>query len=479
MNAMDTIDRDDAAAFGAEEQYRLPPHNEQAERAVLGAILQSEAVLDRLGDLLTGEDFYHPVHGRIFEAAQQAVASGRRADPVTLRAAFTHDQGLDDAGGVEYLAKLLVAAVPSRVAADYAREIRDTALRRRLIETCQDAADEAWATPGGEDMAERLEGELYGLRTRSGGEDGTSSLDAYDAMLRDAQAIANGEIPLVATGFQGLDDMIYGLAPGDVMVIGGRPAMGKSAIAQAITRHNLAKGSPVGWLQLEMSRAQMLAREASALTGISANRIQMGRLAQWEWDKLIHARAQLGALPLVIDDRAGVHIDAVLPRLRRMVRRKGIKVAVIDYLGLIRFSSRNGRYEGLTEVSGRLKEAARALGIPLIVLHQLSRATEKRGDIGDHAAKRPTLADLRDSGAIEQDADKVLFVHRPEYYLARIEPERDDIEEHMAWEREMAKVAGTAELILAKHRQGETGTARCLFEGHTTTFKDAAERELI
>lgn len=445
-------------------EERTPPHNEEAEQALLGAILLNNAAIEEAD--LSPEHFYVPVHGRIFDACRDVIASGKVADNITLRSAFDGDSGLSESGGASYLARLLTSAPSPRAVRHYAATIRDCWLRRELIYRAEDAIEAAYNEPNGEDQADALESGLFALRQDIARGESVSAATAFDAMVSQAQSIASGETQLVDTGLRELDRILGGLAGGDLTIIGARPGMGKTSLAQSIARYNARRDQSVGVLQLEMPAEQMIAREVSSIVGIPSRPILYGTLNQAEWGRVVQARAEIARLPLHIDARPGLHLDQLLPRARRMVRRHGIRLLVIDYLGLVRFTARS-RYEGLTDVSQRLKEMARTLGIPVICLHQLSRAPEGREN------KRPTLADLRDTGAIEQDADNVLFIHREDYYLARDEPDRDlDYEAHLEWENKMGRARGQAEIIVAKQRNGETGTARCLFDGRTTTFKD-------
>jgi len=272
------------------------------------------------------------------------------------------------------------------------------------------------------------------------------------------------DIVPIETGFSDLDRILDGLMPGDLTLCGGRPGMGKTGVGLAIALYNAVKGRPVGFVQLEMPKRQMAARAVSGMVGIPVKPILRGRLRTEEWEDVTRAARVLRDLPMVIDDRPGVALDAIISRARRMKRQHGIQLLVIDYLGLIKAGDVN-EYERVTRVSQTMKELARTLDVHVLALHQLSRANEARDN------KRPGLSDLRGSGALEQDADNVIFVYREEYYLRKDEPD-PGTPEHASWIHAMQAAQGKAELIVDKQRNGSTGTALCRFDARTTTFRD-------
>lgn len=440
----------------------MRPFNEQAEQAFLGALLLNNAVAEKAESLLP-EHFHIPVHGRIYEAVCALIRKGETADPVTLRAAFQGD--LKDVGGAAYLMSLVTSACQPRVAGDYADQIVDLARRRSIMDAAEDAMERAGKDfeASAMDQVESLEAALFGIAERSVG--GAQSIGfAIDDMLDFAMKQQSGEIVPVDTGFRQLDDILDGLMPGDLTLCGGRPGMGKTGVGMAIALHNAQSARPVGFIQLEMPGRQMSARAISGLVGVPVKPILRGQVGNW--DAIVKAAKFLKELPLIIDDRPGVHIDQIISRARRMKRQHHIELLVVDYLGLIRAGDVN-EYERITRVSQTMKELARALDVHVLALHQLSRANEAREN------KRPGLADLRGSGALEQDADNVIFVYREEYYLRKQEPD-PGTDEHAAWSFAMSEARGKAELIVDKQRNGSTGTALTFFEAATTTFRDAA-----
>jgi replicative DNA helicase len=464
MNALAPISSDDPFGTG-EQNYRLPPHNEAAEQGLLGALLVHDALLEAVGEIVTADDFYMPVHGRIYEACQSIAAGGRRADPVTLRAHFEADKSLSDVGGAEYLARLAGAAIPAAsVAKDYARAIADCALRRRLIEMMQDATEAAWGGPGGERLVETMETALFALADRRSASAVMSIGRALTEMLMEAERQSTGEVVPVDTGLRDLDTLMDGLMPGDLTVAAARPGVGKTSLATGIALHNAAKGRAVGMFQLEMRGAQMAARVLSETISIPAKPILRGRLHYDQWERAEEARKGLNALPFYIDARAGVPLDQFIPRARRMKRQHGIELLIVDYLGLVRVPGASA-YERVTQVSQTMKELARDLDIHVLALHQLNRGNEKE-------ARRPSMSDLRDSGAVEQDADNILLIHREEMSLKKAEPDPSESARHAEWAQRMAQAQGKAEIIVDKQRNGATGTVLLRFDARTTTFRD-------
>lgn len=462
MNALAPIDGNDP--FG-EREYRLPPHNEAAEQGLLSALLLNDGLIEVVSDLVTDDDFYMPVHGRIYEACQSIAASGRRADPVTLRAHFEADKGLSDVGGAEYLARLAGGSVPlASVAKDYAREIADCALRRRLLDLMQDATEAAQSGPGAVRLVETLETALFEMADRRASSAVVSIGRALTEMLMEAERQSTGEVIPVDAGLRDLDELMDGWMPGDLTVAAARPGVGKTSLATGIALHNAGKGRPVGMFQLEMRGAQMAARVLSESIGVPAKPILRGKLYHNQWERAEQARQSLAKLPFYIDARAGVPLDQFIPRARRMKRQHGIELLIVDYLGLVRVPGASA-YERVTQVSQTMKEVARDLDIHVLALHQLNRGSVKE-------ARRPSMADLRDSGAVEQDADNILLIHREEIDLKRLEPDPSKGAEHSEWALRMHQAKGRAEIIVDKQRNGATGTVLLRFDARTTTFRD-------
>lgn len=441
------------------------PHNEEAEQSFLGAALLNNDVLDD-AEFLRAEHFYFPTHGRLFEAMREIVSGGGTADPITLRPLLDDDAGLKEMGGVAYAARLAASVSSVKRALDYAREIHAAFLRRRLIEVAEDVdytARHGALSP--DRQIERAEAELFEIASKRSTGDVVHILDAYDSMTERAVATAQGEIDLIDTGFRDLDKLVGGMLAGDLFVIGGRPSMGKTAAALAIARHNYEAGRTVGMIQLEMKKEQIAARIVSRKTSLPVKRIMHGQLTSDEWDAVVLARRDVAESRFFVDDRYGVDLDSVVSRARAMRRIHGIDVLFIDYLGRIAMRDTT-EYERVTQVSAKLKELALMLDIPVIACHQLNRANESRDD------KRPTLADLRGSGAIEQDADGVVFVHREEYYVNRERVDDTDEAKYNDWLERKNRCRGVAELIVAKQRNGETGIASTRFHALTASYGD-------
>lgn len=445
----------------------VPPHNEAAEQALLGAILISNNIMLIVSDIVRADDFYLPVHGRIYEAMQTVINQGQVANPVTLKGLFDVDHALTDIGGAGYLARLAGTSVGVTTAQDFARVIKDTAARRHLLEISEDIQSRArdFDTPAGEQI-ERAEADLFALGERAPGDVSTMAAAFHD-MLEYAEKSVKGEIVAVNTGIVSLDGILSGLMPGDFSIVAGRPGMGKTALGMAVALHNARQGRPVGFLSLEMPKRQLSARVISGMTNIPPKMILNGGISSADWDAVMVAGKELSKLPLHIDDRAGADIDQIISRGRAMRRRFGIELLILDYIGLVQFGS-EGRYEGTTNVSQKMKTLARTMNSHVLGLHQINRNNEAREN------KRPALSDLRDSGALEQDADVVMFAYREEYYLARKEPDPGDLGAYSSWRAEMNRAQGQAEVIVAKHRNGGTGTALTRFDGPTTAFGDAA-----
>jgi len=459
---------------------RVPPHNFEAEQALLGAILLSNRTYEKVSEFLRPEHFADPVHGRIFAACGKLIERGQMANPVTLKPYFELDGGLAEIGGMAYLAQLANSVVSTANAADYGRLILDLHQRRELIGLGEDMINRAFSpdleSPAGE-LIEEAEAALSALAEHGEVGGGARDLAAVmPAMVKESDAARQrgGKGIGLASGLVDLDDRLGGLAPGNLVVLGARPAMGKSALAICIARHVAATQAPVGAFSLEMRAEEIGQRLASDASDIPYDAIRSGAMTDEEWGRMRQAEHQLADLPVRIDDTAGLTIGQIHARARRMRRRHGIGLLVVDHLHLIRCRGDN-RLAELTRISAGLKEIARELGIPVLALCQLNRSVEQRDD------KRPQLADLRESGTIEQDADAVVFLFRAGYYLENSEPSRKAGEGDTAymgrladWNDDVRRERNRAELIIAKNRHGRTGTVNLYADLALSRFRSLA-----
>ncbi|MBV8132762.1 MAG: replicative DNA helicase [Alphaproteobacteria bacterium] len=482
------------------ELIRTPPHNNEAEQGLLGALLISNSAYARVSEFLEPEHFGYAVHGRIFAAIGKLIERGQIANPVTLKNLFDQDGALTEIGGAQYLFQLANSAVTIINAEDYGRNIRDLYLRRELITLGEDVVNDAFRQDLDDrapEQIERAEKRLFDLATIGQLEGG---FRAFEAAL--TNAISNAEAAFkrsgktvgVATGFFDLDQKLGGLHPSDLVILAGRTAMGKTALATNIA-FNAAKaykptrtpdgrtiaedGAVVGFFSLEMSAEQLATRILAEETGISSDRIRRGDISREDFDKFVRATQRLAGMRLFIDDTPALTISALRTRSRRLMRQQGLGLIIVDYLQLLRPSSQvrvsENRVQEVSDITRGLKALAKELNVPVLALSQLSRAVELRED------KRPMLADLRESGSIEQDADVVMFIFREEYYKSR-EPTRgsDEPDEkfnnrYEGWQEEYRKVHGTGEIIIAKQRHGPIGTVKLRFDAQTTKFEDFAD----
>lgn len=463
---------------------REAPNNIEAEQAILGAILANNEALNHVGGSLRADDFYAPIHQRIYQAIAQFNEKGLIANPVTLKHHFAGQEGVED----QYLARLVASAIAIVNVHDYARIIRDLALKRRLIAVGETTVLEAY-DPQSERNAtaqvEQAEQHLFNLATDGDSDGGFKALKTSVAVALERAEKAfkrEGAVVGVTTGLRDMDKLLGGLHPSDLLILAGRPSMGKTALAMNIA-YNAAvqlqredeaaqrrgkEERAVGFFSLEMSAEQLAMRLLATVTNISSHKLQRGDLSQDDFQKLVEGTYQLNGLPLHIDDTPALSIAALRSRARRLKRTKNISLLVVDYLQLVRPSSSNSqanRVQEVSEITQGLKAIAKELDIPVIALSQLSRAVEQRED------KRPQLADLRESGSIEQDADVVMFVFREEYYIARQQP-REGTPEHAEWQSRMEKVHGLADVIVAKHRNGPVDTVTLQFKPEATLFHD-------
>ena len=477
-------------------QARSAPHNLEAEQALLGALLFDNETFNRITNRLEPKHFYDPVHGRIFQACAETIAAGNLADGVTMRERFARDGGLKEIGGAAYLLTLLEAAAKLSIhAQEYAEIVFDLALRRELIRVGGGIADLAENPPDdsdAEDIIEEAERALFTLAESGTASSGFSPFHkALTTSIEMATAAyeSKSEVSGIGTNFEDLDRMLGGLHGSDLVILAGRPSMGKTALATNIAfnvaRNRLAwtrapeddkpaeKGGVVAFFSLEMSAEQLATRLLSDAAGIESDRIRRGKIHKNEYERLADEAANLQQLPLHIDETGGISIAQLMARSRRLQRTVGLDCIVVDYLQLVTSSSRKseGRVQEVSEITQGLKALAKDLKVPVIALSQLSRQVENRED------KRPQLSDLRESGSIEQDADSVLFVYRESYYLERTEP-REGTEEHFAWQRQMDEVRNQAEVIIGKQRHGPIGKVKLFFDSRYTRFGNLSARSI-
>ena len=471
----------------AAQPAKEAPHNMEAEQAILGAILANNEALNHTGGMLMPEDFYVGLHQRIFKGIQQFHDKGLIANPVTLKHHFASGDAVED----QYLARLVASAISIVNVHAYARIIRDLAIKRRLIGVGEMVVVEAYNPQNehaGLTQVEMAEQQLFKLATDGDAEGGFVPIkfSVIDALNRTEKAFKrSGAVVGLDTGFKDMNKLLGGLHPSDLIILAGRPAMGKTALATTMA-HNVAKAlfhedqdalargekpRSVGFFSLEMSGEQLAMRLLAASCGVGSHKLQKGDLSQDEFQRLVEQSTGLSQLPLHIDDTPALSIGALRSRARRLKRVHNVSLLVIDYLQLLRSSSNNSqmnRVQEVSEITQGLKAIAKELDIPVIALSQLSRSVESRDD------KRPQLADLRESGSIEQDADIVMFVYRDEYYMQRLQP-REGTPEHAEWMSKMAAVHGLADVIVAKHRNGPVDTVTLQFQGEITRFMDRAE----
>jgi replicative DNA helicase len=475
--------------------FRAAPHNLEAEQALLGAILVNNDAHDRVSSFLEPHHFYDPLHQQIYETASKLIASGKQATPITLRTFFETAEPIDAGLTVpQYLGRLAANAATIINARDYGRTIHDLATRRGLILIGEDVVNAAYDSPVDfppKEQIEEAETRLFSLAETD--KYGQGFL-AFNAALTNAIDMAgnafkrDGHLSGIATRFVGLDGKMGGLQPSDLIVLAGRPSMGKTALATNIA-FNVARaraeslaanptlrpddpghdGAVVGFFSLEMSSEQLATRILSEQAGIPSEKIRRGMINEDEFKELVTVSQRMASIPLYIDQTGGISIAQLAARARRLKRQQGLGLLVIDYLQLMTGMSKRGdnRVQEVSEITNGLKALAKELNVPILALSQLSRAVEQRDD------KRPQLSDLRESGSIEQDADIVMFVYREEYYLERTKPQEGTLE-FQDWMAKMQIVSGKAELIIGKQRHGPIGTVQLQFDGSVTRFADLA-----
>ena len=475
---------------------RMPPSNDRAEMALLGALLANNKAYERVSEFLSHEHFADSVHGRIFQAIARRVEAGQLADAVTLKAEFEHSGALDEVGGTAYFGQLLTAMVGIINAGEYGRTVHDTWLRRQLIDVGETVVNNAFgaeAALDGRAQIELAEATLFTLATKGGSEGGLISFEKAltEAILGAERAFKQaGHVSGLSTGLRDLDKKTGGMHPSDLMILAGRPGMGKSALAtkmafgaaRALVRKaqeedpNKQPDGSVAIFSLEMSAEQLATRLLAEEARVSGDRIRRGEIGQRDFDRFVQVSREIGGLPLHIDDTPAITMSALRTRCRRLKRTKGLSLVVIDYLQLMRPSigtKPESRVLEISQITQGLKALAKEMEVPVLALSQLSRAVESRED------KRPQLSDLRESGSIEQDADMVFFIYRDEYYLQQRAPKQmafDSEDKFQAaldkWQRDMEQVHNKAEILIEKQRHGPTGKIDVLFEGEFTRFAD-------
>ncbi len=463
-------------------ENRIMPHNTEAEQSLLGALLLNNECIIDVPDFLKGYHFAVEIHGKIFDATKNLIERGLLADPITLKAYFDKLDELGPVGGGGYLIKLADSVVNFSSVADYGRIIYDLYLRRQLMSIGSGISDHAAKFDihnDAETQIREAESKLFELSNISSSNKGFVHLDTALSNVIEMAALArenDSGISGVSTGLRDMDSYLGGLHNSDLVIIAGRPSMGKTALAMniaynaAIAKKNGSKhGANVAFFSLEMSTDQLAMRLLAQEATIPSHKIRRGTINGEDFQRIVDVSRDLLQTPLYIDDTPALSISNLRARARRLKKQRGLDLLVVDYLQLL-LPPENGRRQDsrvneISEISRGLKAIAKELNIPVIALSQLSRAVEQRDD------KRPQLADLRESGSIEQDADVVMFVYREEYYESRREPEQDS-DKHIAWQQKMAKIYNVAEVILAKQRHGPIGTIKLFFDGQLTKFCD-------
>ncbi len=458
----------------------IQPSNLEAEQALLGSILVNNDIIDEISTIVTPAIFYDPAHIKIFEVVESLNNKGMVANPITLKNYFEKDNMLNEVGGTEYLVKLTRFSGSVKQAVDYAKIIHEMYLRRELVLISNKLSSDTLNANDKEQNAEKIiestEKSLFDLAERGSFSQSfqkfNQALDKTIEMATQAMQSDQGIVG-VPTGLTDLDEKLGGLHKSDLIILAGRPSMGKTALATNIA-FNAAQNilqrqekSSVAFFSLEMSSEQLSTRILSEQAKIKSDDIRRGKVNEEEINRYIETSRNIYNLPLYIDETPAISIAALSNRARRIKRLFGLNLVVVDYIQLMRSSSNNtdGRVQEISEITQGLKALAKELSVPVLALSQLSRAVEQRDD------KQPQLADLRESGSIEQDADVVMFVYREEYYLERKQPKLGSIE-HAEWQSKMNDVNGLADIILGKQRHGPTGTIKVEFEGIYTKFKD-------
>jgi replicative DNA helicase len=470
------------------------PANLEAEQALLGALLYDNGAYERLSDALQAQHFFEPFHGRLYAAVEANIRRGQLADPTLLAGQFERDLAFQELGGVRYLADLVDRAPPAARAGDYARVVHDLALRRELIRIGGDISTTAEVIDPevtARDQIEAAEQQLFSLAETGAS---SSGLIAFDTALTQAVEMAaeaynrDGGLSGLSTGISDLDQKLGGLHPSDLIILASRPSMGKSSLCaniafnvarryawepQADGSRKTVNGGVVAFFALEMSAAQMAMRLMAEVSGVPSDMIRKGQISAVEFGRIRDAAAEIQEAPLYIDDTGGISISKLVARARRLKRTVGLDLIVIDYVQLVTAgagSRPENRVQEVSQITQGLKSLAKELHVPVIAAAQLSRQVENRED------KRPQLADLRESGSIEQDADVVMSIYRESYYLSRAEP-RDGTAEHLEWTEKMDLIRNEAEIIIGKQRHGPIGVVKLHYDENLTKFSNLARRD--
>ena len=458
-------------------QFKELPNNIEAEQAVIGSILVSNDIFDEISTIISSINFYDPMHQKIFEAIESLIYKGMLANPITLKNYFEDEK--DDLNVPEYLVKITKFSTSVRQAVEYSKIIYDMFVRRELIKISEQTIDSAKLNDldtNGQTIIENSEKLLFDLAEKGSF---NSSLVKFDEAMKQTIEMASAAykneegIVGVPTGLRDLDDKLGGLHQSDLIIIAGRPSMGKTSLATNIAFNaaqklqDSGKKSSIAFFSLEMSSEQLSTRIISEQARISSNDIRRGRISDDQFDKFLETSKNISELPLYIDETPAISIAALSNRARRIKRLFGLDMIVVDYIQLMRGTTFNkdGRVQEISQITQGLKAIAKELALPVVALSQLSRQVEQRDD------HKPQLADLRESGSIEQDADVVMFVYREGYYLQRKEP-REATVEHAEWQAKMNEVAHLAQIIIGKQRHGPIGNVTLEFEERFTKFKD-------
>ena len=459
------------------DQFKELPNNIEAEQAVIGSILVSNDIFDEISTIISSMNFFDPMHQKIFEAIESLIYKGMLANPITLKNYFEDEK--DDLNVPEYLVKITKFSTSVRQAIEYSKIIYDMFVRRELIKISEQTIDSAKLSEldtNGQTIIENSERLLFDLAEKGSF---NSSLVKFDEAMKQTIEMASaaykndGGIVGVPTGLRDLDDKLGGLHKSDLIIIAGRPSMGKTSLATNIAFNaaqklqESGKKSSIAFFSLEMSSEQLSTRIISEQARISSNDIRRGRISDEQFDKFLETSKNIAELPLYIDETPAISIAAMSNRARRIKRLFGLDMLVVDYIQLMRGTTYNkdGRVQEISQITQGLKAIAKELSIPVVALSQLSRQVEQRDD------HKPQLADLRESGSIEQDADVVMFVYREGYYLQRKEP-RPATVEHAEWQAKMNEVAHLAQILIGKQRHGPIGNITLEFEERFTKFKD-------
>ena len=459
------------------DQFKELPNNIEAEQAVIGSILVSNDIFDEISTIISSINFYDPMHQKIFEAIESLIYKGMLANPITLKNYFEDEK--DDLNVPEYLVKITKFSTSVRQAVEYSKIIYDMFVRRELIKISEQTIDSAKLNEldtNGQTIIENSERLLFDLAEKGSF---NSSLIKFDEAMKQTIEMASAAykneegIVGVPTGLRDLDDKLGGLHQSDLIIIAGRPSMGKTSLATNIAFNaaqklqDSGKKSSIAFFSLEMSSEQLSTRIISEQARISSNDIRRGRISDEQFDKFLETSKNIAELPLYIDETPAISIAAMSNRARRIKRLFGLDMIVVDYIQLMRGTTFNkdGRVQEISQITQGLKAIAKELAVPVVALSQLSRQVEQRDD------HKPQLSDLRESGSIEQDADVVMFVYREGYYLQRKEP-REATVEHAEWQAKMNEVAHLAQIIIGKQRHGPIGNVTLEFEERFTKFKD-------